>query len=123
MDHFLPVVDNSATYFCKLADACAPVGWFLLAYRQCGLRKHIACQLNHLSASTIASIRGEHVHHLVSARILRCLRFTFQITRESARLAIRRRRLRLPEQDFHLKINATFHSARVNGTKTYANAH
>ncbi|BEM40371.1 hypothetical protein SME10J_40980 [Serratia marcescens] len=48
----------SVTYLCKLADACTPGGWFPLAYRQCGLRKPVACQLNHLSASTIASISG-----------------------------------------------------------------
>lgn len=45
--------------------------------------------------------RGDHIHHLVSARILRCLRFTFQATWENAILAIRWRWLRLPEQDLH----------------------
>lgn len=48
----------SVAYLCKLADACAPGGWFPLAYRQCGLRKPVACQLSNLSASTICSISG-----------------------------------------------------------------
>ncbi|MCT7066708.1 hypothetical protein, partial [Salmonella enterica] len=49
-----------------------------------------------------------HVHHLVSARILRCLRFTFQVTRDGARLAIWWHWLCLPEQDFHLQDKCGF---------------
>ncbi|KJV51302.1 hypothetical protein OTSGILL_2366 [Orientia tsutsugamushi str. Gilliam] len=65
-----PVVENFWIFTSLTSNLLLPTMWL------------------NISASTTSYFRGYHVHHLVSARMFHCLRFTTVVTFSSTRLAI-----------------------------------